>query len=159
MVSKRPDLSSTWCTILPVHFFRQPGIVLKRFQTNLVGRVWYSTSTNCLRSRICRSAVFSITWYKVATTTAIWINWFSRLILRPASMMCRNTLSVGWDGVIYDCDFNQMLDLKVQSVSQHLEISTATHWCNAMWSSTNTVMVVRPDRAQVVAVLLRTISE
>lgn len=37
-----------------------------------------------------------------------------------ASVMCRNTLSVGWDGVIYDCDFNQMLDLKVQSVSQHL---------------------------------------
>jgi hypothetical protein len=25
--------------------------------------------------------------------------------------MCRNTLSVGWDGRIYDCDFNQMLEL------------------------------------------------
>jgi hypothetical protein len=25
--------------------------------------------------------------------------------------MCRNTLSVGWDGRLYDCDFNQMLDL------------------------------------------------
>ncbi len=28
-------------------------------------------------------------------------------------VMCRNTLSVGWDGYLYDCDFNQMLDLKV----------------------------------------------
>ena len=28
-----------------------------------------------------------------------------------ASVMCRNTLSVGWDGSLYDCDFNQMLDL------------------------------------------------
>lgn len=28
-------------------------------------------------------------------------------------VMCRNTLSVGWDGVLYDCDFNQMLDLPV----------------------------------------------
>jgi radical SAM/Cys-rich protein len=28
-----------------------------------------------------------------------------------AGLMCRNTLSVGWDGTIYDCDFNQMLDL------------------------------------------------
>jgi radical SAM/Cys-rich protein len=28
-----------------------------------------------------------------------------------AGLMCRNTLSVGWDGRIYDCDFNQMLDL------------------------------------------------
>ncbi len=28
------------------------------------------------------------------------------------SVMCRNTLSVGWDGSLYDCDFNQMLGLK-----------------------------------------------
>ena len=26
-------------------------------------------------------------------------------------VMCRNTLSVRWDGALYDCDFNQMLDL------------------------------------------------
>lgn len=26
-------------------------------------------------------------------------------------LMCRNTLSIGWDGSVYDCDFNQMLDL------------------------------------------------
>lgn len=26
-------------------------------------------------------------------------------------LMCRNTLSVSWDGRLYDCDFNQMLDL------------------------------------------------
>jgi len=30
-----------------------------------------------------------------------------------AGVMCRNTLSVGWDGRLYDCDFNQMLDLEV----------------------------------------------
>ncbi len=29
-------------------------------------------------------------------------------------LMCRNTLSIGWDGRIFDCDFNQMLDLEVQ---------------------------------------------
>ena len=29
-------------------------------------------------------------------------------------VMCRNTLSVGWDGALYDCDFNQMLDLPVE---------------------------------------------
>jgi radical SAM/Cys-rich protein len=28
-------------------------------------------------------------------------------------VMCRNTLSVGWDGSLYDCDFNQMLGLQV----------------------------------------------
>lgn len=30
-------------------------------------------------------------------------------------VMCRYTLSVGWDGILYDCDFNQMLELPVQS--------------------------------------------
>jgi len=36
-------------------------------------------------------------------------------------LMCRNTISVSWDGYIYDCDFNQMLDLKVAANSQHLD--------------------------------------
>jgi len=30
-------------------------------------------------------------------------------------VMCRTMISVGWDGSLYDCDFNQMLDLKVDS--------------------------------------------
>ncbi len=37
-------------------------------------------------------------------------------------LMCRNTLSISWDGYIYDCDFNQMLDLKVAAkASQHID--------------------------------------
>jgi radical SAM/Cys-rich protein len=28
-----------------------------------------------------------------------------------SGLMCRTTLNVGWDGQLYDCDFNQMLDL------------------------------------------------
>lgn len=28
-------------------------------------------------------------------------------------VMCRTLLSVGWDGFLYDCDFNQMLELKL----------------------------------------------
>ncbi|MDX1734057.1 MAG: DUF3641 domain-containing protein, partial [Halioglobus sp.] len=27
------------------------------------------------------------------------------------TLMCRNLLSIDWRGFIYDCDFNQMLDL------------------------------------------------
>ena len=30
-------------------------------------------------------------------------------------LMCRNTLSVGWDGRLYDCDFNQMIDMGTSS--------------------------------------------
>ena len=32
-------------------------------------------------------------------------------------LMCRTTLSVGWDGRLFDCDFNQMLDLGLSSDS------------------------------------------
>lgn len=35
-------------------------------------------------------------------------------------VMCRNTLSVGWNGYLYDCDFNQMLEMKVLNNSQHI---------------------------------------
>jgi len=33
--------------------------------------------------------------------------------LAVTGVMCRHTLSVGWDGMLYDCDFNQMLELPV----------------------------------------------
>ncbi len=33
-------------------------------------------------------------------------------------LMCRSLLSVGWDGRLYDCDFNQMLELPAQPDSQ-----------------------------------------
>jgi radical SAM/Cys-rich protein len=46
------------------------------------------------------------------------------LAFNPAAVsnvMCRNTISVGWDGLLYDCDFNQMLDLQVsEENSRHL---------------------------------------
>jgi radical SAM/Cys-rich protein len=54
-------------------------------------------------------------------------------------VMCRNTLSVGWDGRLYDCDFNQMLDLELSAEAgehistfdeerwQHRTIATARH--------------------------------
>ncbi|MEK6803921.1 MAG: arsenosugar biosynthesis radical SAM (seleno)protein ArsS [Nitrospirota bacterium] len=32
-----------------------------------------------------------------------------------AGVMCRYTLSVSWDGTLYDCDFNQMLELPVDT--------------------------------------------
>jgi radical SAM/Cys-rich protein len=31
-----------------------------------------------------------------------------------ADVMCRNLLSVGWDGTLYDCDFNQALGLNMR---------------------------------------------
>lgn len=38
-----------------------------------------------------------------------------------AGVMCRYTISVSWDGTLYDCDFNQMLDLPVhQGAPAHI---------------------------------------
>jgi len=36
------------------------------------------------------------------------------------NVMCTNTLSVSWDGYLYDCDFNQMLELPVSSKVKHI---------------------------------------
>ncbi len=38
-----------------------------------------------------------------------------------SGVMCRNTISIDWQGFMYDCDFNQMLGLKTQErVGQHI---------------------------------------
>lgn len=34
-------------------------------------------------------------------------------------VMCRNMISIGWNGYLYDCDFNQMLDLKFERDVPH----------------------------------------
>lgn len=36
------------------------------------------------------------------------------------ALMCRSLISVGWDGRLYDCDFNQMLDLPVTGATRHI---------------------------------------
>jgi radical SAM/Cys-rich protein len=36
------------------------------------------------------------------------------------NVMCTNTLSISWEGWLYDCDFNQMLNLKVASKIKHI---------------------------------------
>ena len=53
-----------------------------------------------------------------------------------ANVMCRTTVSVGWDGYLYDCDFNQMLDLKVETpTSQHI-----SNWDQGALKSRNIVV-------------------
>ena len=46
----------------------------------------------------------------------------------PATLdqvMCRNLLSVGWEGSLYDCDFNQMVNLPIRDAKgKALKIST-----------------------------------
>ena len=39
-----------------------------------------------------------------------------------AGVMCRNLISVDWRGFLYDCDFNQMLDLPVMHGQRRLHV-------------------------------------
>ncbi len=72
-------------------------------------------------------------------------------------LMCRRTLSVGYDGRLYDCDFNQVMDIPLKSnlpthirdldasILQSREINTASHCfgCTAgAGSSCNGALVV-----------------
>lgn len=40
-----------------------------------------------------------------------------------AQVMCKNTLSIDWQGFVYDCDFNQMLKLPLGTAQQPVHIS------------------------------------
>ena len=39
------------------------------------------------------------------------------------NVMCRNMISVDWQGYVYDCDFNQMLGLNLMNAGKQLHIS------------------------------------
>lgn len=41
-------------------------------------------------------------------------------------LMCRTMISVDWQGYLYDCDFNQMLDIRIIVKDTDLHISTVT---------------------------------
>ena len=40
------------------------------------------------------------------------------------TVMCRNLLSVDWRGYVYDCDFNQMLDLPILASDKRRHIAS-----------------------------------
>lgn len=83
---------------------------------------------------------FGIVFHSLYTITNQPINRFLEYLLRSGNyetymerliqaynpraaeaVMCRDTISIGWDGYLYDCDFNQMLDLKVDPrAGQHI---------------------------------------
>jgi MoaA/NifB/PqqE/SkfB family radical SAM enzyme len=39
------------------------------------------------------------------------------------NLMCRSLVSVDWKGYVYDCDFNQMLDLALYDTDRRVHIS------------------------------------
>ena len=43
-----------------------------------------------------------------------------------SQVMCKNTLSIDWQGYLYDCDFNQMLDLPLGEAQQKIHLTELT---------------------------------
>ena len=50
-------------------------------------------------------------WDKYADYMGLLVNHFNPGTVE--GLMCRTLVSVGWDGRLYDCDFNQMLDIPI----------------------------------------------
>jgi radical SAM/Cys-rich protein len=48
------------------------------------------------------------------------------------NLMCRDLVSIGWDGRIYDCDFNQMLDLETPGGKNIWEIDSFSVLANSL---------------------------
>jgi radical SAM/Cys-rich protein len=48
---------------------------------------------------------------KYADYMGLLVNHFNPVTV--SSLMCRSLVSVGWNGVLYDCDFNQMLEIGI----------------------------------------------
>jgi len=73
----------------------------------------YNIRFNCLYTitnmPISRFLEFLITSGNLETYLQRLVGAFNPLTV--SGLMCRNLVSVGWDGQLYDCDFNQMLEM------------------------------------------------
>ena len=38
-------------------------------------------------------------------------------------LMCRDTINVGWEGEVYDCDFNQQLKLQLADKGEEADVA------------------------------------
>jgi radical SAM/Cys-rich protein len=82
--------------------------------------------------RVELGRLFGIEFHRLLTITSMPIKRFAHLLERTGQyqaymslpvnhfnpdtvreLMCRSLLSVGWDGRLYDCDFNQMLEIEL----------------------------------------------
>jgi radical SAM/Cys-rich protein len=74
--------------------------------------------TNCPVGRYLEYLIETDNYEEYMTELINAFNWSAL-----ESVMCRTTLSVGWDGKLYDCDFNQMLALSVNhGAPAHIDI-------------------------------------
>jgi radical SAM/Cys-rich protein len=60
-------------------------------------------------------------WSKFTEYMGLLVNHFNRDAV--GGLMCRSLVSVGWDGRLYDCDFNQMLEMPIGAAGAGMRLS------------------------------------
>ncbi len=119
MEKREPVSCLIWSTTRSALSFRR----LKSNSNKILKKNWGSDMTYSLTGSIplpiCRSVV---SWNELREAGQL-EHYYTLLLnnfnpLAVDGLMCRSLLSVGWDGRLYDCDFNQMLDMPVQPDSQ-----------------------------------------
>ena len=70
------------------------------------------------------------------------------------NVMCTNTLSVSWEGYLYDCDFNQMLAIKLKEGKTTLVTLILDTLQKERFSFLNIAMAVPQVREVAVRVVL-----
>ncbi|MDB6148232.1 MAG: hypothetical protein JWO45_1896 [Spartobacteria bacterium] len=93
---RQPQLEADYKRELAMHF----GVVFNKLYT----------ITNL---PIARFASFLRRNNKLEQYMELLVNAFNSATVE--GLMCRNTVSVGWRGEVYDCDFNQQLDMQWQN--------------------------------------------
>ncbi len=78
---------------------------------------------------IRRFTDFLVRTGKLRSYTDLLVNSFNPATVEE--VMCRSLVSVGWDGQIYDCDFNQMLDITATGAQTIWEIESFNSLQNA----------------------------
>ncbi len=79
------------------------------------------TITNMPIKRFAEQLVRESKWHSYM---GLLVNHFNPATVE--TLMCRSLVSVGWDGQLYDCDFNQMLDLGMPGVRSIWDLEAFT---------------------------------
>ncbi len=69
----------------------------------------YSEAAQAREADLCCAVAYDPQYFDVIPAEIL-VNSFN--LASVAGLMCRSTLNIGWRGEVYDCDFNQMLNLQ-----------------------------------------------
>lgn len=116
---------------LPLHLVHNPvGAYLPGSQSSLekeYKRVLYDNYGIVFNSLFCITNMPIGRYLSYLKRSGNYTEYMEELVnafnpLAADNVMCKNTLSIGYDGKLYDCDFNQMIEMGLEeNLPQHLD--------------------------------------